>query len=1146
VEWRIGAYQGGWQMGAKIYRDWHNAAMPATPLTGPRAWAAKIRAVVKLDYVSPYDPSVLDDLATRVDPAQTLLYLADWRVDAFDTDYPNYTEASTASALAARAHQLGFHIMLHANMVGASPSNADFASVSAYQALDETGQQLLGWNWGRPTATTFAYIDPAANAYRQLLVTRLRAAIQDLGADAVHLAAAGWPANDGRGAIGGMTFSQGAAQLHQDLLAAFPGLVLSGEGTNDVIAPFQSFVQQPSAGAPFNSGTTPPIPITAYVLPNAHPYGHLAFPNPYEAGFLSYFSQYEGQTVLPTFSLGFAAADQPNYSDPDMARQMKVLGAFQQYALEPQWDAAWNGAVIEYSGNGASAALADDGTLVNFTLNAAGAAAPLYRRWHDVQQMQSDWFVLNWPAYNGAFTFGLDPGSQYWLSTQPNDASLVHLASIPPGMEVSTGTGTLVTPGFAYFKLQPIAPPAFDFYASLWQANTGITYSGADQAVGNGATAQLGPIVSGGISRTGIQAQPPYLGPSGGETFIEYNVPVPDGYVATLSFAAGIQDGAIGLRNGPMTFMVLVNGVVAWQNDVSAGAWLAGSVDLSAFLKQSVRVRFVSTPGPSGNTAYAWGGWSALQLSVTAKPSTAAFTMAVPPSLTASSLATGGANVQIQNGVASVTGFSTDSTALVFVNPPAMVFGGQSLMDLPFTASQSSAGQLAGPSQVAYAGNIGVSTSGGITKQRTVYSYAPLDGQLILSWALQLPSATPLSLSFSGGLIDGAQPYSQGVMLSLRVNGTTLWSYNANLPAQWKYASADLTPWAGQNVVLELVTDSLGQNAFDWTSWAELTMNAGSLGGSCPVTLNSSGISAPAQGLSGTVSIATAGGCSWSALAGDEWLGIASSSGTGSGTVNFTIAPNLGPQRDTTLAIAGHLLAVTQQAASPPSIAAVGIVNAASFQPLIAPGSLATIFGSGFAVSQSTSTGMPLPATIAGVSVTVNGILAPFTYLGPGQINFQVPYEVSPGAASVVISIPGANSIAQPVTVAAAAPGIFLSGSQAIAQNLDYTLNSGDHPAPVGGYLMVYTTGGGVVDNAPGTGQAASSTALSPFRATATATIGGVDAPVTFAGLVPGFAGLGQVNIGVPNMAPGTYPLVIRMGGTVSNSGAVTISASAP
>ena len=102
------------------------------------------------------------------------------------------------------------------------------------------------------------------------------------------------------------------------------------------------------------------------------PYGHLAFPNANEAGFLDFFAQYEAQAVLPTFSLGFAAADRPDYGHKDVFRQMQVIQLFQQYRVRPEWDAAWGGAVLKYVGDGASATLTDDGTAVRFESQQTG------------------------------------------------------------------------------------------------------------------------------------------------------------------------------------------------------------------------------------------------------------------------------------------------------------------------------------------------------------------------------------------------------------------------------------------------------------------------------------------------------------------------------------------------------------------------------------------------------------------------------------------------------------------------------------------------------------------------------------------------------------------------------------------------------
>ena len=51
-------------------------------------------------------------------------------------------------------------------------------------------------------------------------------------------------------------------------------------------------------------------------------------------------------------------------------------------------------------------------------------------------------------------------------------------------------------------------------------------------------------------------------------------------------------------------------------------------------------------------------------------------------------------------------------------------------------------------------------------------------------------------------------------------------------------------------------------------------------------------------------------------------------------------------------------------------------------------------------------------------------------------------------------------------------------------------------------------------------------------------TIGGIDAPVTFQGLAPGFVGLYQINVTVPSLVrPGEeVPIVLRQSGIPSNA----------
>jgi uncharacterized protein (TIGR03437 family) len=75
----------------------------------------------------------------------------------------------------------------------------------------------------------------------------------------------------------------------------------------------------------------------------------------------------------------------------------------------------------------------------------------------------------------------------------------------------------------------------------------------------------------------------------------------------------------------------------------------------------------------------------------------------------------------------------------------------------------------------------------------------------------------------------------------------------------------------------------------------------------------------------------------------------------------------------------------------------------------------------------------------------------------------------------------------------------------------------------------------------PADGAAASSTALATATLAASASIGGINAPIYFLGLAPGYAGLAQANIGVPQLAPGDYPLSIAVDGQASTPAMVSI-----
>jgi uncharacterized protein (TIGR03437 family) len=128
------------------------------------------------------------------------------------------------------------------------------------------------------------------------------------------------------------------------------------------------------------------------------------------------------------------------------------------------------------------------------------------------------------------------------------------------------------------------------------------------------------------------------------------------------------------------------------------------------------------------------------------------------------------------------------------------------------------------------------------------------------------------------------------------------------------------------------------------------------------------------------------------------------------------------------------------------------------------------------------------------------------------------------------------------LAIGATAPGVFsLVAGQAAAVNLDGTVNGPAHPVAAGGEIAVYVTGLGVVSPGVGDGAAASLSILSYVNATVSATVAGQPAKVIFSGLAPGYAGLYQVNVIVPSLASGVYPLQLTAGGVMSNSASVSV-----
>ncbi|MEX2263208.1 MAG: hypothetical protein WD696_14725 [Bryobacteraceae bacterium] len=221
-----------------------------------------------------------------------------------------------------------------------------------------------------------------------------------------------------------------------------------------------------------------------------------------------------------------------------------------------------------------------------------------------------------------------------------------------------------------------------------------------------------------------------------------------------------------------------------------------------------------------------------------------------------------------------------------------------------------------------------------------------------------------------------------------------------------------------------------------------------------------------------------------------------------------------------------------------PALSAQGVVNAASFEPgAVAPGSIATLLGSNLAEATAAAITMPLPTELAGVRVSVDGLAAPLFYVSPGQINLQMPWALQGRSTAVLRVHRGSATLERTVAVARATPGIFVAadGFPAILRASDYALVNVENQTARGDYILVYATGLGELDRPAEAGEPAGLPAPTLVQFPIVR-IGGQAVEVAWAGLAPGFAGLYQVNVRVPeSIQSGRLTLEMEAQGALSN-----------
>jgi uncharacterized protein (TIGR03437 family) len=229
-----------------------------------------------------------------------------------------------------------------------------------------------------------------------------------------------------------------------------------------------------------------------------------------------------------------------------------------------------------------------------------------------------------------------------------------------------------------------------------------------------------------------------------------------------------------------------------------------------------------------------------------------------------------------------------------------------------------------------------------------------------------------------------------------------------------------------------------------------------------------------------------------------------------------------------------------------PTFEVSGVVNAASGQPGLVPGSLATIFGSGLSENVSGTVMIGGETFHEGTIVRVGGIQAPLISItGPPneQINFQVPFELSAGVeTSVEVENNGSIKAIGGVASFASQPGIFTvdldetTRVAAVIHGDTGELVTPDNPADLGEVVSVFLTGGGPLNPNVATGSPAPPGLPPVMQLPVVVGVNHGGSEILFSGYAPGFIGLYQINfrISPAEQACGMVPFNIRVGTVTS------------
>jgi uncharacterized protein (TIGR03437 family) len=215
----------------------------------------------------------------------------------------------------------------------------------------------------------------------------------------------------------------------------------------------------------------------------------------------------------------------------------------------------------------------------------------------------------------------------------------------------------------------------------------------------------------------------------------------------------------------------------------------------------------------------------------------------------------------------------------------------------------------------------------------------------------------------------------------------------------------------------------------------------------------------------------------------------------------------------------------------PPSFTSDSIVNSANGSAAsLTPNALATIYGSNLSrTTASIALGAgELPTVLAGVRITVEGVLASLLYVSPTQVNFLIPNDLLLGDASLTLTRQGTEVVTKRIDLRDVSPALFSAqAGRVAATHADGRLISADAPARQGEVVVIYGTGLGQTDPPQLDRVIPRSAAQIRLWNRLRIVLEGQtlsNESILYAGVTPGYAGLYQINLRLPERIESQNP----------------------